>query len=83
MENLPTPQRYNHRLTSSKTSSLVLMGAGWLKPSSSSSFPNMRGEGEEEEELDDEEEEEEELSLRTGERERERIRVSHLLLIPV
>lgn len=71
MENLPTPQRYNHRLTSSKTSSLVLMGAGWLKPSSSSSFPNMRGEGEEEEELDDEEEEEEELSLRTGERERE------------
>lgn len=89
MENLPTPQRYNHRLTSSKTSSLVLMGAGWLKPSSSSSFPNIRGEGEEEEELEDEEEEEEEeLSLRTRERENERQNqsqsfVSISLLIPV
>lgn len=84
MENLPTPQKYNHRLTSSKTSSLVLMGAGWLKPSSSSSFPNMRGEGEEEEELDDEEEEEEELSLRTGERENQsQSFVSIPLLLPV
>lgn len=57
----------DHRLTSSRTSSLVLMGAGWLKPSSSSSSSNTGAEGEEEdEEEEDDEEEDEELSLRKG-----------------
>lgn len=60
---------YKRTHTSSRTSSLALMGAGWLKPSSSSSSSNTRAEGEEEdEEEEDDEEEEEELSLRRGRR---------------
>ncbi len=61
------PRTNNHRLTSSRTSSLVLMGAGWLKPSSSSSSPNTGAEVEEEDEEEDEDEEE--LSLREGDEE--------------
>lgn len=55
-----------HRLTSSRTSSLVFIGAGWLKPSSSSS--NTVGDGEDEDDEDEEEEEDEELSLRRREK---------------
>lgn len=59
----------NHILTSSKTSSLVLTGAGWLKPSSSSSS-NTGPDGEEDDDdEEEEEEEEEELSLTKGKEE--------------
>lgn len=69
---LLTPSTKEIRLTSSSTSSRVLMGAGWLKPSSSSSSPSMRGEGDEEDEEEEEEDDDEELSLSTGDKEDQR-----------
>lgn len=77
------PLHINLGLTSSRTSSWVLMGAGWLKPSSSSSMLQCSnkaaaGDKDDDEEEEEDEEEDEELSLQRGEKKGESESVNYL-----